>query len=403
MADRDAFDAFVAERSRALQRSAWLLTGDWASAEDLVQVALLKVWTRWGRLRHDDAAYSYVCRVMYTTFLGWRRRRWAGEIATDRLPDDVSDDVTAKSDERLGMNQLLRTLPPGQRAVIVLRYFEDRSEADTAVVLGCSVGTVKSQTARALQRLRAMPQLAPAEPEGRTAMSDLVESDLATMLHAGTPEPLHELSGTDVRTRAARRRTHRLALVAGVVIAVVVATVLTMTRHSSTNEPAISTKDWQRTKVDNVSIAYPPGWQIHRLRFQFSLATGLFYMGNQTMRSPCVNNIHGSSCLDVPRTHLTPGGVVASWMSFGSFSEHHLTLAGLPGRMMTIDGHPANVWIRRPNDACRADGGTSMISGTILLRRGYGSYLSMTACMSSTGTAERDLVLAILRSTRISR
>lgn len=234
-------------------------------------------------------------------------------------------------------------------------------------------------------------------------MSDLVESDLATMLHAGTPEPLHELSGPDVRTRAARRRTHRLALVAGVVIAAVIAAVLAVTRHSSTDEPAISTKDWQRTTVDNVSIAYPPGWQIHRFLFQSSLATGLFYMGNQTMRSPCVNGMHGSSCVDVPRTHLTPGGVVASWTSFGSFPGHHLTLAGLPGRMMTIDGRAANVWIRRPNDSCHADDGTAMISGTILSRRGYGSYLSMTACINGTGTAERDLVLAILRSVRFNR
>ena len=103
---------------------------------------------------------------MYTTFLGWRRRRWTGEIATDRLPDCLDDDSTAEADERMGMNQLLRALPPGQRAVIVLRYFEDRTEADAANVLGCSICTVKSQTARALNRLRAMPEFTRTSREG---------------------------------------------------------------------------------------------------------------------------------------------------------------------------------------------------------------------------------------------
>ena len=86
LAEPDGFRYFVAARSGALLRSGWLLTGDWPSAEDLVQTALAAAWPRWASLRRQDAPELYVRKIMVNTFLRWRQRRWTGEIATGRLP-----------------------------------------------------------------------------------------------------------------------------------------------------------------------------------------------------------------------------------------------------------------------------------------------------------------------------
>jgi RNA polymerase sigma-70 factor (sigma-E family) len=154
--ESDAFADFVRARSPELLRSAWLLTGDWHTAHDLVQTALEKSWPRWGgRIDHPDA---YVRRVMLTTYLSWRRRRWTAEVPTAELPETGA--ATEPSDLRLSLLTALTSLTPRQRAVVVLRYFDDLSEAETAELLGCSVGTVKAHASRGLQQLRAMPGLA---------------------------------------------------------------------------------------------------------------------------------------------------------------------------------------------------------------------------------------------------
>jgi RNA polymerase sigma-70 factor (sigma-E family) len=154
--DTEAFSDFVRGRSPDLLRSAWLLTGDWHTAHDLVQAALERTWPRWGkRIDHPDA---YVRRVMLTTYLSWRRRRWTAELPTAELPE--TGGAAEPSDLRLSLLAALATLTRQQRAVVVLRYFEDLSEAETAVALGCSVGTVKAHASRGLQQLRAMPGLA---------------------------------------------------------------------------------------------------------------------------------------------------------------------------------------------------------------------------------------------------
>jgi RNA polymerase sigma-70 factor (sigma-E family) len=160
--DSEQFAEFVSQRSPALLRAAWLLTGDWHSAQDLVQVSLEKSWPRWGKeVEHPEA---YVRRVMLTTYLSWRRRRWTGEIPTADLPEQG---ITAGvSDLRLSLITALATLPPRQRAVLVLRYFEDLSEQQAADALGCSVGTVKAHASRGLQQLRRTPGLAEALREG---------------------------------------------------------------------------------------------------------------------------------------------------------------------------------------------------------------------------------------------
>lgn len=153
----EGFRAFVESRSPALLRSGWLLTGDWASAEDLVQTALAAAWPRWGDVRL--APEPYVRKIMVNTFLRWRQRKWNGEIATGKLPDRAYGDVFAQVDSRATLTAALDRLPPRQRAVVVLRYFADQTEVQTADALGCSVGTVKSHAAKALARLREAPGL----------------------------------------------------------------------------------------------------------------------------------------------------------------------------------------------------------------------------------------------------
>jgi RNA polymerase sigma-70 factor (sigma-E family) len=153
------FREFVVARSTAMLRSAYLLTGDRGRAEDLLQTALVKAWPRWSRVNRDGTGEAYVRRVMYTTYATWWRRRWRGEVPTAELPDAVARDAYASVAERTELLRALAELSAGQRAVVVLRYFEDRSEVETAELLGCSVGTVKSQCARALARLRQSPIL----------------------------------------------------------------------------------------------------------------------------------------------------------------------------------------------------------------------------------------------------
>lgn len=153
------FDAFVVARSPVLLRSAYLLTGDLGKAEDLLQTALAKTWPRWSRVERDGSGEAYVRRVLYTTYATWWRRRWRAEVPAETLPEAAAGDAYAGVAERTELMRALAQLSAGQRAVVVLRYFEDRTEAETAELLGCSVGTVKSQCSRALARLRESPIL----------------------------------------------------------------------------------------------------------------------------------------------------------------------------------------------------------------------------------------------------
>ena len=156
----DGFRDFVVARSAALVRSAVLLTGDEALAQDLVQAALAMTWLRWPKVVRQDAPEAYVRRVMVSTYLTWNRRRWRREHSVAEVPDVNSrhDDIS-DADLRACVLAAVGSLPPRQRAVIVLRYFDDLTEAQTALALGCSAGTVKSQAAKALLTLRRSPQL----------------------------------------------------------------------------------------------------------------------------------------------------------------------------------------------------------------------------------------------------
>ena len=160
-AEAEGFAQFVEARQRALQRTAWLLTGDWALAEDLVQTALVRSWPRWERIRRRDDPEIYVRRAMVHSWLSWRRRRWWGEHAAESVPDSaVVGDLAAEVALRVTVQRALRSLPARQRAVLVLRVFDDLPEAQVAQVLGCAVGTVKSTLAHAVARLREDPKLA---------------------------------------------------------------------------------------------------------------------------------------------------------------------------------------------------------------------------------------------------
>jgi RNA polymerase sigma-70 factor (sigma-E family) len=126
-----------------------------------VQTALAAAWPRWTSLTRQDAPEAYVRKIMVNTYLRWRQRRWNGEVATGRLPEQQAyGDVFAQVDARQALIAALDRLPARQRAVVVLRYFADQTESQTAAAMGCSVGAVKSHASKALAKLRGAPGLA---------------------------------------------------------------------------------------------------------------------------------------------------------------------------------------------------------------------------------------------------
>jgi len=155
--DGTDFDEYVNARSPHLLRLAYLLTRDWQTAEDLLQTTLVKVWSAWGRL-DAGSPDGYVRQVMVRTHLSWRRRRWIGEVASGDLAERAAGrpapDQMSAVDERDRLWRRLGELPHRQRAVLVLRYFEDLSDDQIAGVLGIGVAGVRSQASRALGRLR---------------------------------------------------------------------------------------------------------------------------------------------------------------------------------------------------------------------------------------------------------
>ncbi|KAB1160065.1 SigE family RNA polymerase sigma factor [Micromonospora sp. AMSO12t] len=153
------FHEFVAHRSPALSRTAYLLTGDHHLAEDLLQSALAKTYQHWRRIRSGDPD-AYVRRVMYHHQVSWWRRRRLAERLDPEPSDQPGDDHSDTTALRLTLAAALRQLTPRQRAVVVLRFYEDLTETQVAEVLGCSVGTVKRHGHDAVRRLRAIaPQL----------------------------------------------------------------------------------------------------------------------------------------------------------------------------------------------------------------------------------------------------
>jgi RNA polymerase sigma-70 factor (sigma-E family) len=149
--DEAGFRSFVEANGAVLRHAARLLTGDHHRGEDLVQTVLTKMYLKWDRI---DAPLAYARRALVTAHIESTRRRWWGERPTETLPDVPGADATRTADERDELRRMLGELNPRERAVVVLRYYCDQSEQDTAAALGMPVGTVKSTCARALARLR---------------------------------------------------------------------------------------------------------------------------------------------------------------------------------------------------------------------------------------------------------
>ena len=155
----DEFIEFAEAASARLRRTAFLLCGDWHTAEDLTQSALARVFVSWRRIRKRDAAHAYATRTMLNIYLADRRRKRPAEILSASLPERPAREQAPEL--RLVILDALASLPPKARAIVVLRYCADLSVEEVAGIVGCSAGNVKSQTARALLKLRG--QLADAD------------------------------------------------------------------------------------------------------------------------------------------------------------------------------------------------------------------------------------------------
>jgi RNA polymerase sigma-70 factor (sigma-E family) len=150
----EEFVKFAEVMSPQLRRTAFLLCGDWHTAEDLAQTALLKVFVSWRRIRRQDSVHAYTTRILVNTYLAHKRLKRTGELLTGWFPERP---VQAPAPEtKMMLLDALATLPPRGRAVVVLRYWADLSVEQVADVLGCSPGNVKSLSARGLDKLRAV-------------------------------------------------------------------------------------------------------------------------------------------------------------------------------------------------------------------------------------------------------
>jgi RNA polymerase sigma-70 factor (sigma-E family) len=144
----------VTARSRSLLHTAYLLTGNVADAEDLVQSVLAKTYQAWNRIEDMGAVDGYVRRAMVNTHISWWRRRRIEEFPTDEIPEQAVADHAGNSDLQQTLRRAVDRLPQRMRAAVLLRYYEDMTEAEIADVLGVSLGTVKSTVSRAVAKLR---------------------------------------------------------------------------------------------------------------------------------------------------------------------------------------------------------------------------------------------------------
>ena len=152
MTSAEEFVEFATAASPRLRRMAFLLCGDWHAAEDLVQTTLAKMFVSWRKIRRQDAAHAYAARTLVNTYLAGKRLKRSEEILTSEVPERPFPSPAPET--RIVVLNALATLPPKGRAVVVLRYWADLSVDQVADMLGCSPGNVKSQSARALDKLR---------------------------------------------------------------------------------------------------------------------------------------------------------------------------------------------------------------------------------------------------------
>jgi RNA polymerase sigma-70 factor (sigma-E family) len=153
--DEVEFAAFVEACRPGLRRTAYLMCGDWERAADLTQEAMVRVYVAWPRLRHDHGLRSYARRAVVSVAIEQARKKSSREVPFAHLGEQPVDDSADQVADRLLLMAALAELPPRQRACVVLRFYDDLSVEAVAEALGCRVGTVKSQTARGLDALRA--------------------------------------------------------------------------------------------------------------------------------------------------------------------------------------------------------------------------------------------------------
>lgn len=154
MSPAEEFVEFASVMSPRLRRTAFLLCGDWHTAEDLAQTALTKVFVSWRKIRRQDAVHAYTHRTLVNAYLAHRRLKRTGELLIASFPERAAPDTAPET--RMMLLDALATLPPRTRAVVVLRYWADLSVEQVAEVMGCSPGNVKKLSSRALDKLRAM-------------------------------------------------------------------------------------------------------------------------------------------------------------------------------------------------------------------------------------------------------
>lgn len=158
--EEDRFREFAAIQAGPLRRCAYLFCGDWHLAEDLMQTTLVKIYKAWSRVARQEALNNYARTVLLRTWLDEKRRPWRrSEVGHADVPEPLDESASPETEAERSyargvMHQALLTVPPRQRAAVVLRYFDDLSIAETAKAMGCSEGTVKSQVARGLVNLR---------------------------------------------------------------------------------------------------------------------------------------------------------------------------------------------------------------------------------------------------------
>ncbi|MGH3150954.1 MAG: SigE family RNA polymerase sigma factor [Streptosporangiaceae bacterium] len=150
----EEFTEFAAGAAARLRRTAFLLCGDWHTAEDLTQTTLARMFVSWRRISRQEAVYAYASRTLVNAYLSDRRRRRGREVLTGWLPEAAVEPQACEV--RMVMLDALATLPPKTRVVVVMRYWADLSVEQVADLLGCSTGNVKSQSSRGLDKLRAV-------------------------------------------------------------------------------------------------------------------------------------------------------------------------------------------------------------------------------------------------------
>lgn len=195
----EAFTVFVAAHGHALRRYAYVLVGDAAGADDLLQASLEKLYLAWDKVASEEARVGYARRIMARTQASWWRRAVARERPAAELPEPrptaQSPQPLRAVEDRDEIWRLLATVPPRTRAVLVLRYYEDLTEADIAAVLGCSIGSVKSQLSRGLARLRL--EHAPPDSRATPDVTPIVEPTAQPFTHPPASRDTSCVNGCD--------------------------------------------------------------------------------------------------------------------------------------------------------------------------------------------------------------